>query len=279
MLIEVNDIVIDCEQHGYGEPVLMVMGSGAGGKVWRAHQVPALVAGGYKVITFDNRGIGGSSGGDREFTLEEMISDVIGLVEVLRLGPCRMVGTSLGSQVIQEVALARPDLVSRMVLVATRGREDYAREYYGRAVLALHESRGQIPVEYVAMTEALCNLSPHTLSDDTAARDWLETFSRVDKDDPGYLSQLRIKAHGDRLAEYRKITTPTHVIAFEDDVLTPPHLGQEVAAAIPDATFEVISGCGHLGYLERPDGVNRSILGFLGGKPVADRPAGPGPSR
>jgi pimeloyl-ACP methyl ester carboxylesterase len=63
------------------------------------------------------------------------------------------------------------------------------------------------------------------------------------------------------------------VISFEHDVLTPPHLGEEVAAAIPGATFEVISGCGHLGYLERPDQVNRSILGFLGGKSVNKHPA------
>jgi pimeloyl-ACP methyl ester carboxylesterase len=263
MMIEVNDVVIECEQYGFGEPVLMVMGSGARGQVWRAHQVPALVAGGYQVITFDNRGIGGSSGGDREFTLREMVDDVIGLVERLRLGACRMVGTSLGSQVLQEVALARPDLVSRMVLIATRGREDYAREFYGKAFVELYESGKAAPAGYLAMTEALCNLSPHTLRDDPSARDWLETFGRLEKDDPGYLSQLRITVDEGRLAEYRAITTPTHVISFSDDVLTPPHLGQEVAAAIPGATYEVIAECGHLGYLERPDQVNKSILGFL----------------
>lgn len=266
MQIEVNDVVIDCEQYGFGEPVLMVMGSGARGQVWRAHQVPALVAGGYKVITFDNRGIGGSSGGDAEFTIDAMVQDVIGLVETLRLGACRVVGTSLGSQVLQEVAVARPDLVSRMVLIATRGREDYAAQFTGEAMVELYESGTEIPAKYRAMTEALSNLSPHTMRDEASARDWLETFGRVEKNDPGYLCQLRISLDQKRLAAYRTITAPTHVIAFEDDVLTPPHLGEEVAAAIPGASFEVIADCGHLGYLERPDEVNRSILKFLADK-------------
>lgn len=266
MLIQVNGITIDCEQRGFGEPVLMVMGSGASGRAWHAHQVPALVAGGYKVITFDNRGIGGTSGGDREFSLGDMVDDVIGLVERLGLGTCRMVGTSLGSQVLQEVALARPDLVSRMVLIATRGREDYTRRYLGDVLLELHEAGVEIPAKYRAATEALSNLSPHTLNDDATASDWFEMLGQAAKKDPGYVSQLRIRAESCRLNEYRNITTPTHVIAFGEDVITPPHLGQEVAARIPGATFEVIPRCGHVGYLERPEPVNRSILAFLGGK-------------
>jgi pimeloyl-ACP methyl ester carboxylesterase len=266
MLIQANGIMIDCEQRGFGEPVLMVMGSGASGRAWHAHQVPALVADGYKVITFDNRGIGGTSGGDRDFSLRDMVDDVIGLVERLDLGTCRMVGTSLGSQVLQEVALARPDLVSRMVLIATRGREDYTRQYLGDAILELYEAGAEIPARYRAMTEALSNLSGHTLHDDVAAGDWLEMFVQAEKKDPGYISQLRVRPDPRKLKEYGNIRTPTHVIAFEEDVMTPPHLGEEVAAAIPGATFEIIAQCGHVGYLERPEAVNRSILAFLGGK-------------
>jgi pimeloyl-ACP methyl ester carboxylesterase len=243
-----------------------VMGSGASGRAWHAHQVPALVAGGYKVITFDNRGIGGTSGGDRDFSLRDMTDDVIGLVEKLNLGTCRMVGTSLGSQVLQEVALARPDLVSRMVLIATRCREDYARQYLGDVILELYEAGVDIPAKYRAVTEVLSNLSRHTLDDDVIARDWLEMFGQAEKKDPGYVAQLRIRADSRKPEEYGDIATPTHVIAFEDDVITPPHLGEEVAAAIPGATFETIPRCGHVGYLERPEPVNRSILAFLGGK-------------
>jgi pimeloyl-ACP methyl ester carboxylesterase len=266
MLIQVNGIMIDCEQRGFGEPVLMVMGSGASGRAWHAHQVPSLVAGGYKVITFDNRGIGGTSGGDRDFSLRDMVNDVIGLVERLDLGTCRMVGTSLGSQVLQEVALTRPDLISRMVLIATRGREDYARQYLGEVILELYEADAEVPAKYRAVTEVLSNLSRHTLNDDVAVRDWLEMFGQAEKKDLGYVSQLRIRADSRKLEEYRNIRTPTHVIAFEEDVITPPHLGEEVAAAIRGATFEIIPRCGHVGYLERPEPVNRSMLAFLGGK-------------
>ncbi len=58
---------------------------------------------------------------------------------------------------------------------------------------------------------------------------------------------------------------PCQVIAFADDLVTPPHLGREVADAIPGAVFELIEGCGHYGYLEDPAAVNKAVVQFLTG--------------
>ena len=53
------------------------------------------------------------------------------------------------------------------------------------------------------------------------------------------------------------------MISFSDDLITPPHLGAEVAEAIPDCDFIEIGAAGHFGYLERPAEVNSAILEFL----------------
>jgi pimeloyl-ACP methyl ester carboxylesterase len=58
---------------------------------------------------------------------------------------------------------------------------------------------------------------------------------------------------------------PTLVVAFADDVMIPPPLSREVAAAIPGARYAEVPGAGHFGYLERPDEVNRLLLEFFAG--------------
>ncbi|GAA3353906.1 hypothetical protein GCM10017744_009340 [Streptomyces antimycoticus] len=72
------------------------------------------------MITLDNRGIPPTSECPDGFTLQDMVGDVAGLIEHLGIGPCRVVGTSLGAFITQELALSRPDLVRRAVLIATR---------------------------------------------------------------------------------------------------------------------------------------------------------------
>ena len=54
------------------------------------------------------------------------------------------------------------------------------------------------------------------------------------------------------------------VIGFADDVVLPPHLGREVADAMPNGRYLQIPDTGHLGFIERPDVVNAAVLEFFG---------------
>ena len=69
---EVNGICLSFEDRGSGEPILMVMGTGARGNVWHLRQTPALLAGGFRVITFDNRGMPPSAVCPEGFGIEDM---------------------------------------------------------------------------------------------------------------------------------------------------------------------------------------------------------------
>ena len=107
------------DDQGTGEPVLFIAGRGGAGRTWHLYQVPAFVKAGYRVITFDNRGVGATANADG-FTTESMVADTAVLIESLGIGPVRIVGVSMGSFIAQELMVARPDLVSRAVLMATR---------------------------------------------------------------------------------------------------------------------------------------------------------------
>ncbi|MGW2332216.1 alpha/beta fold hydrolase [Streptomyces sp. NPDC001700] len=248
---------------GTGEPVVMVMGSGATGRAWHLHQAPALVAAGYRVITFENRGIAPSDLCAEGFTVQDMVGDVIGLIGHLGLGSCRLVGTSLGSYVVQELALLRPDLVQQAVLLATRGRVDAMRRALTRAEIELYDSGVRLPPKFDAVVQVMRNLSPRSLLNDVEVSDWIEVLEATSGTGPGERVQLGIDPVPSRLGAYRNISVPCHVIAFQDDLVTPPELGREVAEAISGATFEVIPGCGHYGYLEDPDSVNKGIVEFF----------------
>jgi pimeloyl-ACP methyl ester carboxylesterase len=262
-IVAVNGIKLNYKDSGHGEPVVMIQGTGGGHSVWHLHQVPALAAAGYRVVTFDNRGIPPSSVCAEGFTVADMVGDVAGLIEHLGAGPCRIVGTSLGAFVAQELALARPDLVRQVVLMATRGRTDVLRGALVEAEVELHDAGVDLPPRYAAVLRALHSLSPRTLDDDTAVTDWLDLFELAPGSGPGRRAQMELSRMPDRLAAYRAVTVPCHVIAFADDLVTPPSLGREVADAVPGATYEVIPGCGHYGYLEDPATVNASILRFF----------------
>lgn len=117
---------------GGGEPVLFIAGQGAIGRTWDLHQVPAFRAAGYRVITFDNRGVGATEDAEA-FTTATMVADTAALIEQLDLAPVRLVAVSMGSYIAQELMLARPELVSQAALLATRGRHDSARELFRTA--------------------------------------------------------------------------------------------------------------------------------------------------
>jgi O-succinylbenzoate synthase len=76
---------------------------------------------------------------------------------------------------------------------------------------------------------------------------------------------LDIAPHRNRLPAYRNIATPVLVIGFGDDVVTPPHLGREVADALPNGRYLQIPDAGHLGFFERPEVVNTAVLQFFAG--------------
>jgi pimeloyl-ACP methyl ester carboxylesterase len=262
-LVRVNGIRLNYDDAGAGEPVVLIMGTGGRGQTWHVHQVPALTGAGYRVITFDNRGIAPSDLCTEGFTVDDLVNDVAALIGHLGIGPARVVGVSMGASVAQELALAKPELVHQAVLMASRGRTDIVRTAMARAEIELLDSGVDLPVRYLGVMRALQSLSPRTLNDDQLAADWLDMLELAGQDGPGVRAQLGIEPMPDRLRAYQDIRVPCHVIAFADDLIAPPGHAKELADAIPGATYELVEGAGHYGYLEDPATVNKSILEFF----------------
>ncbi|MGP3925052.1 alpha/beta fold hydrolase [Streptomyces sp. 8N616] len=269
-VVRINGSRVSYEEHGAGDPVVMVTGTGAPGRMWRTHQVPALKAAGFKVVTVDNRGIPPSDPCPEGFTLDDMAADVAGLIEHLGAGPCRVVGFSLGGIVVQELILARPELVRSAVLMATSGRADTFATAQAVAEMDLADSGVKLPPRYAAYVNALQSLSPQTLGDEEQLRDWLDIFEISAVDLASVRGQLGLQLIPNRLPAYGAIRCPCLVLGFQHDLTVRPQLTREVADSIPGAVFTEIPGCGHYGYLEKPAAVNAALVDFF----TAPAPAG-----
>ncbi|MQY03016.1 alpha/beta fold hydrolase [Actinomadura macrotermitis] len=264
-LARVNGISLGYDVHGRGDStVVLVTGTGAPGRIWRTHQVPALVAAGHRVVTLDNRGIAPTDAGPGPFTLTDLAADVAALISWLGAGPCGVVGFSLGAMIVQELLLDRPELVTGAVLMATRGRTDALAAAMSAAEIELCDSGIRLPAKYAAYLHAMHSLSPRTLRDENSLRDWLDIFELSSVDLSSVRGQLGLEAIDNRLGAYGAIRCPTLVIAFADDRIVRPELCREVADSIPGSEFLELQGCGHYGNLERPDEVNSALVEFFG---------------
>lgn len=266
--VESNGIRLAYERSGHGEPVLLIMGQNAAGHVWTLHQTPALHAAGYQTVTFNNRGVAPSDAPPGRYSLADMVLDTKGLIEELDLAPCRIVGTSLGALIAEDLALGWPHLVRCAVLMATRPRTDAIRAARIRADRELLASGIRLPGRYTAVDTVGRMLSPATVRDDQAVASWLKIFELAaeagGQDGGPEDGQAWVDTTVDRRAALRGITVPCRVIAFTDDGIAPPHLAAETADAIPDCDLVELADCGHLGYLERPAEVNAAVIEFLG---------------
>ncbi|SEQ58534.1 alpha/beta fold hydrolase [Lentzea albida] len=264
-LVPLNGIDLNVQTEGSGDLVVLVMGTGSPGRVWRTYQVPALVKAGYRVAYFDNRGIKPSSECAGGFTIDDMVADTAALVEHLG-GPAHVIGTSLGGRIVQELALTRPELVRSAVMMATSGRPEPVQQAWTQALCDLHDKGVEIPLQFYSVASVIRNLSQKTLTDPVIARDWLQMYEFAGNTlSAGERVQLGLGEYDTRLAAYRAIGVRSLVIGFADDLVLPPRLSREVADAIPGARYAEVADAGHVGYLERPDEVNRLLVEFLAG--------------
>src|SRR5437899_5420764 len=95
---------------GSGELLLLSMGFGGDHTAW-AFQIGALSAR-YRVIAFDNRGVGRTDAPDHPYTTGMMARDSLGLMDALGIDRVHVIGVSMGGMIAHEPALAHPERVT-----------------------------------------------------------------------------------------------------------------------------------------------------------------------
>jgi pimeloyl-ACP methyl ester carboxylesterase len=239
---------------GAGPPLVLVHGLSGSGRWW-ARNTAALAAH-CRVYVVDLIGFGASRHGHR-FVLREAADHLAAWMERLDLPRAHVVGHSMGGFIAVDLAARYPDRVDHLVLVDAAALR--ARHRYWRRALGLARGLARLPLGFVPVlvTDA-CRAGPVTILN--AARDLLA---------------------GDLRAELARIHAPTLVVWGEHDSVVPHEVGEQLAAHLPNARFEVIPGAGHNPMWDRPSAFNAALLAFLGvsaadAAPPPHAPAPPG---
>jgi pimeloyl-ACP methyl ester carboxylesterase len=255
-------VALNYEISGEGDPLLLIMGTSGSILLW-ADIVPRL-AEQYRVIAFDNRGLGGSERGEGAISVASMAEDASALLEALEVPRAHVMGWSLGSAVAQELALAHPEQVATAVMYATWARCDG----FQRAMLtALRHPYVTRDME-AALGSAGLAFSPQLLDHpdfQAMLEPMLPAFPQNEDQMQVTVEQWDADLAHDTLDRLGSITAPTLVVVGEQDLLTPPWQAKAVADAIPGARYELVTGPGssHGLHVERPDDLIRIVTGFL----------------
>ena len=115
---QLENLAMYYEEHGSGEPILLAPASWWPSNTWNVGVVPFLTTR-FRTIIFDCRGTGRSSQPEDGYTVTQFAKDCTALLEHLDIARCHAVGFALGGQIMQAMAIARPDLVATLTIAAS----------------------------------------------------------------------------------------------------------------------------------------------------------------
>ena len=259
--VEVNGIEINyCLEGGGAHTVVLVSGLADEIGMWDM-QMPGLLAAGYRVLRFDNRGVGATSKPAGPYSTAMFAADTKALVDSLGISAFHLVGVSMGGMIAQEYALRHgPDLRSLTLACTYAAPGPFCSRMYAMwADLA-----PVMGVPFVMRDVALWGFTLPFFNDRQAELAGFEEAMRfMDQPTPAYLAQLAaIQAHDTR-SRLSAISVPTLVLAGADDILIPVSLSRELADGIPGATWATCPG-GHMCVWECPEDFTSALVDFVG---------------
>lgn len=238
-----------------GAPVVAFSNSlGTTLAMWDAQE--AALSARFRCLRYDTRGHGRSAVTAPGFTVDTLAADLAGLLEALGIARAHVVGLSLGGMTGQALAVLRPDLVDRLVLVATSAFMPPPELWRERAGIV--RARGMEAVADGVIGRWFTAAGQESAGAAATRRSLLE-----DVPPEGYALCCEAIAAMDLRGRIGAIGAPTLVVSGAQDPATPVAMGQEIAALVPGAEFAAVADAAHLVAVERPEALNALLLRFL----------------
>lgn len=226
---------------GSGEPLLLIQGLGYGRGGWGA--LPELLARSFTVVTFDNRGFGDSDKPAGPYSTPELARDALAVLDAAGAERANVLGVSLGGMTAQELALAAPERVEKVVLVSTTAGGEGSFPMPPQTVDLMSRSATLEPLD------ALRRFVVNALAPDPPAElvDEVFRYRVANPPDPaGWQAQAAAGATHDALSRLGELRMPTLVVHGTADNVVDYRNAELLAERIPNARLELIDGAGHL---------------------------------
>jgi aminoacrylate hydrolase len=252
------------EIHGRTDPdapaILLSSGLGGSGSYW-VPQIPAL-APHFRVITYDHRGCGKTGGTvPEDGGISAMADDVMEIVDQLDLQRFAFMGHALGGLIGLELALRRPDMISRLILINAWSKADPHSGHCFDVRIELLEKSG-VPAFVKAQPLFLYPAQWMAENAERMAADEAHGVAHFQGRD-NVLRRIAALRAFDIDARLGEISTPTLVIATRDDLLVPYSRSLRLVDGMPNAELALSDFGAHAVNIVHPDPFNETVLNFL----------------
>jgi pimeloyl-ACP methyl ester carboxylesterase len=231
------------DEHGQGDPLVLLHGGLADARFF-APNLPAL-AEHFHLYTPERRGHGHTPDVEGPITYQLMTDDTIAFLDTVVGQPADLVGHSDGAFIAMLVAIQRPELVKRLVMISGG---------FNKTGEAAPEAEWNVDQLAEFLGPAYGEVSP----------DGIDHFKVV----AAKIGELAAVEPNLQASELAKVTCRSLVMFSDDDLVTPQHM-IDMYAALPNAELAIVPGTSHFLNQEKPELVNQLLVDFLTKEPVA----------
>lgn len=254
--VQLEGVSIYFEEHGAGEPLLLLHGLGSSGQDWEL--VAPKLAAHYRVVIPDVRGHGRSDKPPGDYGVSLFARDIAAFCDRLGLKSVHVVGLSMGGMIAFELAVHRPDLVRSMVIVNS-GPDMVPRTLQFRFALGTRVLLARL----LGPRRMARILGPKLFPKPEQAELRRRLEERLGQNDPDvYLRATRGLIGWTVLDRLHEISCPVLALASDRDY-TPPSVKEAYVARLKDARMELVRDSGHASPIDQPEQVGDAILRFL----------------
>ena len=242
-------------------PYVLLHAFPIGASMWEPQMrgIPA----GWRLITPDLRGFGGSSEADsvNSMSMGDYASDVVNLLDELGIDRVVIGGASMGGYATMAFAQTAADRIDGLVFANTRAGADSPEARANRRnMLAVVDREGPSGVARDMMPKLLGNTTRET---NPEVEPFVRRLIKQQSQTAIRGAIHRMMHRPDSTPLLSQVQVPTLVVTGEEDELIPIDESRAIANAIKDSTLVVIPGAGHLSNLEQPDAFNNALNTFL----------------
>ena len=254
MILKNGDIQIFYTIEGRGTPLVFIEGLGYSMWMWEFQRSLSMK---YKLIFYDNRGVGNSSKPESNYTMDDFQSDLLSLVKSLKLEKFFLLGVSMGGMIAQQFALDHPEMIEGLILSSTN---------YGIKSKLPSTKVLEILSKPPDGQDMLERMKP-AFSEKTVVknRKLVEIILQRRSMDSGKIMQIQQSMalrNFDSLDKLNRISCPTLVISGIDDNIVPVENSEMLHSKLSNSKFIKFRDSGHLVNMERYNDYNEEIDKF-----------------
>jgi 3-oxoadipate enol-lactonase/4-carboxymuconolactone decarboxylase len=258
-IVRINDALLHYRLAGpVGAPEIVLVNSlGTDARIW--DDVIDELSRDFSILSYDKRGHGLSDAPPGDYSLDDHLDDLDGLVDHVGFDQFALCGVSIGGLIGMGFALRDPSRLTALILCDTAPKvgDDAMETVRAQGLEAIAD-----PIMERWFSPGFREKQPEALAG------WRNLFLRTNPE--GYASTCATLRDTDLTDVIGNIATPTLVVAGGQDGATPLGLVQACAEAIPGAQFEVFPEAGHIPSIEQPHDLAALIRQFYKDHSMAD---------